>query len=323
MKAGALTKSASDGAIHLEHIEEIDVTIPTPAHGQALVHVAGSSVNPVDWKLIPVYSQSWTLPHIFGRDLAGTVAAVGEGVKRVKVGDKVWADNSSPEGAHAEFVAVDEDFLGLAPSKIPLSDAGVLPLVSLTNLAAFTFAGLGPKTSLSTVVILGGSGGCGHSAIQMAKGFGASQVVATCGTEHVDFCKGLGADVVVDYHKQQWQDVVGARSVDFVYDTVGLSGTGDIAYETLKDGGHFATLLGSLASDAVVAERPSVKQLAVSGWPKDYTQLDILRALVDGGQLTPHIELTFTTADVAGAFNTSMSGHTAGKISVVPSIVIV
>lgn len=320
MKAGALVKRPVDVAIHLEDIQEIDAPVPLPGIGQVLVKVEGSSVNPVDWKLISAASQTWSIPHIFGRDLAGTAVAVGPGVTRIKAGDIVWADNSSPEGAHAEYVVVDETFLGIAPASIPPLEAGVLPLVSLTNLAAFKFAGLGPQSSLPSIVILGGSGGCGHAAIQMAKGFGVPQVVATCGTEHIDLCRELGADIVIDYSKQQWQDVVGSRTVDFVYDAVGLKGTGDLAYDTLKDGGHFATVLPSgVASDSTARMRPSVKQLAVGGWPKDYTQLDILRTLADGGHLRPHIDRTFTIAELAKAFNASMAGHIAGKISIVPS----
>merc|ERR1719223_1992156 len=95
--------------IHLEELKEVEVKVPTPGKKQVLVKVAASSVNPVDWKLIETpYALAWSYPHVFGRDVAGTVTAVGADVTRFKVGDKVWADNSGKEAAYAEFVALDE-----------------------------------------------------------------------------------------------------------------------------------------------------------------------------------------------------------------------
>merc|ERR1712232_1028270 len=115
-----------------------------------------------------------------------------------------------------------------APSKLPVVEAAVLPLVALTSLDALRFCG-GNKTSLpnKTMLILGGSGGVGHVLIQMAKAWGASQIITTCGTDHIDFCRSVGAHEVIDYHKQDWHAVLKAHSVDAVLDLVGRSGTGD------------------------------------------------------------------------------------------------
>merc|ERR1712217_405982 len=125
-------------------------------------------------------------------------------------------DNSQKEGSLAQYVSVDESIVGHAPTKISLQEAATLPLVALTGLEAFTFA-KAPWTSAPTVVVLGGSGGTGHTGIQLAKALGAKKVISTCGTEHVAFCESLGADVVIDYHKDDWHTVIAANSVDVVY----------------------------------------------------------------------------------------------------------
>merc|ERR1712137_1118560 len=112
-----------------------------------------------------------------------------------------------------------------------------------------------------TVVVLGGSGGTGHVGIQMAKAMGAKEVITTCGTSHVDFAKSLGADRVIDYHKQNWTDVLSDQSVDVVYDCVGIAKTGDQAFPKLRKGGKYATVhIGALASPLAKLKRPDVKQ---------------------------------------------------------------
>lgn len=318
MKAGALTKKTIDFKVHLENVNEVQVNVPTPASGEVLVQVAGSSVNPVDWKLIEYASATWTVPHVFGRDFAGKVVAIGAGVTNFKVGDNVWGDNSQHEGAFAEYVAVDQSIVGHAPSKISLAESATLPLVALTGLEAFHFA-QAPWAPGKTVVVLGGSGGVGHASIQLAKALGASSVITTCGTSHVDFCTSLGADLVIDYHKSNFHDVIPKQSVDVVFDTVGIAGTGDLAYDLLKDGGSFATLLSrGVASKAVASKRPSIKQETFMLSQIQTSYLDTLKNFIDAGKLRSHIEKTFTISQTAAAFNASMAGHTAGKISVVP-----
>lgn len=320
MKAGAVAKRSLDMKVHVENIKEVTVDTPTPKNGEVLVQVEGSSVNPVDWKLIESpLAIAWSYPHILGRDFAGKVVAVGSGVTKFKVGDSVWGDNSQKEGSYGQYVAVDQSIVGLAPSKISLAEAGVLPLVALTGLEAFHFAEAPWKTG-PTVVVLGGSGGTGHTGIQIAKALGAGKVITTCGTDHVEFCKSLGADQVIDYHKDDWHTVIAAKSVDVVYDTVAIKGTGDLAYDILKDNGFFATLLPTAtASKATASKRPSIKQENFMLSQIQTSYLDTLKGFIDAGQLKPHIDKTFPITQVGDAVKANMAGHTTGKISVVPS----
>jgi len=297
---------------------EVEIDVPTPKDDEVLVKVSGSAVNPVDWKLIESpYALGWSYPHVCGRDCAGTVAAVSSSETRLKVGDAVWADTTG-EGCFGEYVAIKTAAVGLAPSNVPLEHAAVLPLVALTGLEAYQFADA-PWSEGKTVLVLGGSGGTGHVGIQLAKALGATNVITTCGTSHVDFCTSMGADQVIDYHEADFHAVIPVRSVDIVYDCVGQPGTGDLAYDLLRDGGAYVTLLDSLASDATAASRPSVKQQTFLTDSSDYRQLDILKGLVEGGKLTPIISSTYQVSDFASAFAESMSHHATGKIVVVPS----
>merc|ERR1712046_364388 len=116
-----------------------------------------------------------------------------------------------------------------------------------------------------------------------------------------------------------WQDVVPALSVDIIFDTVGATNAAELAYKTLRDGGSFVTIAGALASNATARSRPYVKQHFFLTNSSDYRQLDTLAGLVDSGKLKPVIDKSFTTKDISACFNYSMSGHTTGKSSMVPS----
>lgn len=321
MLAGALVKMPTDGLLHFEDLREVEVPVPSPVKSQVRVQVAGSSVNPVDWKLITSdYAKQWSYPHIFGRDCAGTVVEVGPDVRRLKVGDAVWADNGHDEGCYAEYVLLEESITALAPRGVPLAHSAVLPLVGLTGLQAMYRGGLLDleKGSFPEIVVLGGSGGVGHVTLQIARAlFPTVHITTTCGTSNVDFCKKLGADVVVDYHEADWQDVV--QSAKIIFDTVGIAGTAELAYKILDDGGSFITIAGALAPDAVAKSRPSVKQQFFLTDSTDYRNLDMLAVMVEGGELVPVIDRSFSTSEIAAAFNYSAQHKTLGKSSVVPS----
>lgn len=324
MRAGALVKMPTDGHVHFEDLQEVEVPVPgSPAATQVRVQVAGSSVNPVDWKLIKGdAAKQWSYPHVFGRDCAGTVVEVGSDVSRLKVGDAVWADNAHPEGCYGELVLLEEAITGLAPTSVPLAEAALLPLVALTAKQAFNLGGL-PDAPASSIVVLGGSGGVGHVALQIARAWAPeARIATTCGTRNLEFCAEMGADTVIDYHAQDWQDVVPELSADIIFDTVGSSGNAELAYKILKDGGSFVTIAGALASDATAASRPSVKQHFFLTDSSDYKQLDSLKELVDAGKLRPILDETFSISEISACFNHSITGHSVGKVSVVPSLAV-
>ena len=212
-----------------------------------VVQVVGSSINPVDWKIIEQRlfpGLPAAFPAKLGMDMAGVVVKVGPGCTRLKPGDEVWADLAADGlGAYATYAVAEEAHLGLKPQNLEWDSASVLPLVSMTSLASLKAAGAPWNTGASlaatdargaskgngnvtgtgkakakgpVVMVLGGSGGCGFTGIQMAKAFGASEIWTTTSFLNFDFVKTMGATKVFNYQTQDWTKIVPPDSVDVV-----------------------------------------------------------------------------------------------------------
>jgi NADPH2:quinone reductase len=187
-----------------EVIQYGELPTPKPAFNQCLVQVAAVDVNPIDvYVRSGMVTANLAFPCIPGRDLAGTVVETGPGVKRFKVGDRVWASNQGTEGragTFAELVAVDEEWLYFISQSVSDDEIVALSLVGITS-----HLGLCQIARLKTGEVLfvnGGSGGVGSSVVQMAKILGA-KVITTAGTDKkVEICKALGADLPLNYHTQ-------------------------------------------------------------------------------------------------------------------------
>ena len=304
--------------------------VPSIGDGQILIHVNASSVNPVDWKIVEEPFMGFRLPHVLGFDCSGTVAAVGAGVSRLKVGDEVWADlgktwpsKGGQLGAYAEYALADESQVGLKPTSLSFSAAASLPLVSLTDLQAYRKM-LGAASLVSftnkTVVVTSGSGGTGVVAVQLAKkAYGAKMVITACGPSTQAFCKSLGADVVVDYTAGKaalWDAVAAAGGSDMVFDNYGAAGTADLAMPTLKVNGVFLFLPGK---GGAVSTHPKKGVHQINFGLADathYADLDALKGFADKGQLSAHVSQTFPLEKVAEAFEASIAGGAVGKIGV-------
>ena len=323
MRAVTSTAVASgDGNFTMVHL--LNRSVPTPGHGEILLAVHASSVNPVDWKILSG-GLPLRFPHVLGFDASGIVAAVGSGCNRIKVGDSVWADlgktwllRGGELGAYADYALADESQVALKPQAMSFIDAASMPLVGLTTLQAFRMMGLDRPVANATVVVTSGSGGTGFVGIQMAKAYGASKVVAACGPTTQDFCKDLGADVVVDYTKGPhalWQ-AAGVDQVSYVYDNYGAPGTADLAMGSMRSGGVFLFLPGK---GAAVSKHPKagVKQINFGLCDSsNHEDLDELKALVDGGKLAARVTRTFPLEQTIDAFRESYAGKAIGKIGI-------
>lgn len=183
------------GAADVLRYEDVDQ--PVPAAGQVRIRVAATSFNPVDGTIRAGFMQGpipVTLPHTPGIDVAGTVDALGEGVKNVRTGDPVVGFlPMTASGAAAEYVLAPAQLLTSAPSSTPLADAAGLPLVGLTAWQAlFDHARL---TAGQRVLINGAGGAVGSYAVQLAKHAGA-YVIATAGPRSSERARAAGADEV-------------------------------------------------------------------------------------------------------------------------------
>ncbi|HEY9642618.1 MAG TPA: zinc-dependent alcohol dehydrogenase family protein [Coleofasciculaceae cyanobacterium] len=225
-----------------------EIPRPEPAPNQVLVRIKASGVNPLDSKIrtgkAPHAQQ--VLPSVLGIDLAGIIEAVGSEVTAFQVGDEVYGMTGGVgglQGSLAEFAAVDADLLAKKPTNLTFREAAALPLVFLT-----AWEGLVDRVNVhegQKVLILGGSGGVGHVAVQIAKARGA-QVFATASAAKHDLVKQLGA-VPIDYRStaiaQIVQTFTDGKGFDVVYDSVGGS-TLDDAFEAVRNYGHVVSNYG-------------------------------------------------------------------------------
>src|SRR5258705_7466046 len=150
---------------------------------------------------------------VLGREVAGTVVAVGSSVTRFAVGDEVFGIG---RGTFAEYAAARADKLVRKPANITFEQAAVVSVSALTALQAIT--DVGHVQPAQHVLVIGASGGVGSYAVQMAKAFGA-EVTGVCSTAKLDLVRSLGADHVIDYTRDDFAD--GTHRYDLILDIAG------------------------------------------------------------------------------------------------------
>lgn len=309
---------------------------PTPkikeGSSAVLVKVHAVSINPIDYKIIQGFMKliaKTEFPFVPGSDLSGTVVSVGTEYKGLlKAGDRVWADNIRL-GAIAEFALVPATKCHAMPSKLSFEEAAAVPLAGLTSYQALKDKGnLQPGQS---VLILGGSGGTGTFALQIAKALGASQVATTSSSE--ELCKSCGADQVINYKKgEQFGSVLAGQNYDLVFDCVGGVDSWVQSQKVLKAGGKFVTIVGDSTDNLSVMG--IAWMMSVKGWrtvktmfgapeyitfltnsdkEADYTAL---HDLVEAGKVKPVLDshAPYSLSNWTGAWAMLMSHRAKGKI---------
>ena len=218
---------------------------PVPQVGEVLVRVKASGVNPLDLKIKAGQAAHarQPLPAILGIDLAGVVEAVGSGVTDFRAGNEVYGmagGVGGVPGSLAEYAAVDARLLAPKPANLSMREAAALPLVFIT-----AWEGLIDRVNLQTgktVLVLGGAGGVGHMAIQIAVARGA-QVFATDSKSKAEILRGFGATPID--RDAAIEDAVAAhtsgKGFDGVYDTIGNL---DTAFKAVAKFGHVVSSLG-------------------------------------------------------------------------------
>lgn len=299
MKAIVLTAFGGPDSFALR-----DVPKPVPQAGQVLVRVHATSINPLDYQVRRGdYPDLGPLPAITGHDVSGVVEAVGPGVTAFAPGDEVWYTPQifDGPGSYAEYHVAAEDIIGRKPASLSHLEAASLTLVGGTAWEALVVrAGLRVGES---VLVHGGAGGVGHVAIQLAKAIGA-RVFTTVRDSNFEFVRALGADVAIDYEKEDYVDAIlretGGRGVDVVFDTIGGN--------TLSRSPDALAQLGRVVSIVDIAQ----PQNLIQAWGKNASfhfvftrqnrgKLDELSALVERGQLRPHVGAVYSLAEIPAA----------------------
>ncbi|MBK5396825.1 zinc-dependent alcohol dehydrogenase family protein [Pseudomonas sp. TH39(2020)] len=322
----ALIVDSANGPLRLASIAQ-----PVPGVGQVLVRIKASGVNPLDGKIRSGQAAHarQPLPAILGIDLAGTVAALGEGVSGWLPGDEVYAMATGiggTQGSLAEYAAVDARLLARKPGNLSMREAAGLPLVLIT-----AWEGLVDRARVRAgqkVLIHGGAGGVGHVAVQIARAFGAD-VFATGSAGQQAIIEGFGA-TFIDYRKSSVEEYVAEHTAgegfDIVYDTVGGK-TLDASFQAARIyEGHVVSCLGwgqhSLAPLSFRgATYSGVFTLLplLTGKGREHHG-EILREavqLIEAGQLKPLLDpRQFTLETAEAAHELLVSGAAQGRLVV-------
>ena len=216
-----------------------DAPKPIPATGEVLVKTIAASVNPIDWKLrrgdlremMPL-----EFPAILGRDLSGEVAALGEGVSSLKVGELVFG---LVNRTYAEYVVCKPENLAKIPDTLDAIDAAALPLVLLTG-AQVIEVGIRPRPG-EIILITGAIGGVGRTAVHVAKQHGAHVIAGVRASQRME-AEGLGADRVIAL--DNLKELAALPEIDAVADMVGHE-TIDRILSHIRKNGVLATVLGA------------------------------------------------------------------------------
>jgi NADPH2:quinone reductase len=202
-----------------------ELPTPKPGAGEVLIKVGAASLNPIDtYVRSGMVAMPLPKPFITGSDVAGTVAEVGPGVKRFKVGDRVWGSNQGllgRQGACAEFVCASEEWFYPTPAGIDDKTAAAVALVGITaHLGVVERARLGPG---ETLFVNGGTGGVGSMVSQMAKAIGAKAIVTVGSDDKAKIAKSWGIDLVLNYKTDdipaRIKEFTGGNGVDVWYET--------------------------------------------------------------------------------------------------------
>ena len=293
----------------LDAIGLADRPIPQAVDDEVLVRVRAASVNPVDWKTaageFPPKGAD-QLPFVLGRDLAGTIEAVGTRAHyMLSRGDRVMAQVGTDRGAQSEYVVVRATELVQLPHGIDFATGAATGLVAMTAWQGlFDHGGLAAG---QRVLIHGAAGGVGHLAVQLAKWKGAS-VWATAGANDLDFVRSLGADEVIDYRAQAFEEV--ARDMDLVFDTQGGE-TQARSFATLKKGG---CLVSTLQSDEQAAAAHGVRVAPRWMAEPNAALLGQVADLLAAGTIRVEVARTFALGEAREAYRFARDEHPRGKV---------
>ncbi|KIE27815.1 NADPH:quinone reductase [Streptomyces sp. MUSC 125] len=293
-----------------EVLREVRMERPEPRPNEVLVRVRAAGVNPTDWKHRATGGFLGAPPFVLGWDVSGEVTAVGTGVAAFRPGDEVFGMLPYPfgHGSHAEYVTAPARALTHKPASVDHTQAGALPLVSLTAWQALTeHADVRPG---QRVLIHAAAGGVGHVAVQIAKARGA-YVIGTASAGKHDFLREVGVDEPVDYRTTDVTEAV--RDVDVVLDTLG-GDTSVRSLRVLRPGGVLVSILPAGSAELYTeAERRGVRAVRMLV-DADRAGMRAVAELAESGKLRATIAGAFALSDAAKAHELGDTGRTTGKL---------
>lgn len=296
---------------------------PTAGEDEVLVRVHAAGLDRGTWHLMTGTPYAARLvvglrrPRnpVPGRDVAGTVAAVGSAVTRFAVGDEVFG---IAPGSFAEYAVAPESKVAHKPEGMSFEQAAVVPISALTALQALDVGRVQPGQQ---VLVTGASGGVGSYVVQLAKALGA-QVTGVSSTSKHDLVRSLGADHVIDYTRQDFAD--GTQRYDLILDIAGnpslsqlrraLTPTGTAVIVGGEDAGRWTGMSRQLRA---VALSPFVRQRLTMLVSKERgSDLERLSDLIVAGTVTPSVDRTYPLDQVPQAMRHLAAGRARGKVAI-------
>ena len=315
---------------------DVELAKPEPGAHDLLVRVEAVSVNPVDTKVRSPKAQVEAQPKILGYDAAGVVEAVGSSVTLFKPGDAVYyAGDITRSGSNAEYQLVDERIVGHKPRSLDFARAAALPLTSITAWELmFDRMRLDPdgRDAGKSLLIIGGAGGVGSIAIQLARRAGLVVIATASRPETIDWVRRMGAQHVVDHRKPLGPELatLGFRHVDAIVNLADTDRYWTTIGELIAPQGQVGLIVepkGPLAiGGAFKAKCVGIHWETTFGRARFRTAdlieqhrlLDRIAALVDAGEMrTTHTETLgkIDAANLRAAHARIESGTTIGKLA--------
>jgi NADPH:quinone reductase len=324
-----------------------DIELPTPSAGprDLLVKVEAISVNPVDYKVRQSAAPQAIAPKVLGWDVAGTVVAVGSEVTLFKAGDAVYyAGSIVRDGANSEFHVVDERIVGRKPATLGFKEAAALPLTAITawealfdRLAIKRLAADRPAIERNggnagkSLLIIGGAGGVGSIAIQLAAKLTGLRVIATASREASSaWVRKLGAHDVIDHSGDMPAQLkaLGVPAVDYILVLNELDQHFDAVAEAIAPQGRIISIVGNTAPlpvEKLFGKSASFgfelmftrSQFETTDMIEQHVLLDEVAALVDAGTVVTTLGESFgaiNAANIRRAHAALEGKRTIGKI---------
>jgi NADPH2:quinone reductase len=308
-----------------ETLELVDLPDPVAGEGQVVIDVAAASLNFPDLLTIQgLYQFRSEPPFVPGVEAAGTIAALGEGVSHLSIGQRVAAVGVA--GAFAEKWVMDGD------ACIPIDDALSFDVAAALTLTYGTsYHALKQRAMLQpdeTLLVLGAAGGVGSAAVEIGKAMGAKVIAAASSDDKLAFCRELGADETVNYTdedlKVRVKELTGRKGVDVVYDPVG----GELSEQAFRaiawKGRHLVVGFATGDIPAIPLNLPLLKGASIVGvfWggftksePETFgLNMHEVFGLVANGTLSPRVTSTYPLAEFAFAYEEMASRNATGKI---------
>ncbi len=317
-----------DTATGVDDLRWVQQPTPVPGDGEVLVEIEAASLNFPDLLIVQgKYQLKPPLPFVPGAELAGRIAAVGEGVKVLKVGQRVACLSST--GAFATHAVVKAMLCVPLPPGFPAVDAAAFIMTYATSHHALI-----DRAQLKageTVLVLGAAGGVGTAAIQIAKAAGARVIAAASSDAKCAFCLTLGADAIIDTSTQNLRDAIksitGGKGPDVIYDPVGGEQT-EAAFRSIAwRGRHLVVGFASGTIPALPLNLALLKGASLVGvfWG-EFTKREpraaaamMLELMIWYGQgkIKPAIDATMPMTELKAAFARMAARDVRGKLVLV------